>query len=431
MDSPSPRLILAAYTHFGAQGLKGTGMYHIVKEAWRRGWVEKVIAVSKNRCRYDFDLDLVETLPGESRLIYGLHHIKGHVWQAFPSRWLSEMIFDRYAASRLTASGDILIATPGLVRTARKAKALGYTTFLYGGHSDPGYLLQQIQLERKTFGLESRKQNRSRSWEMARFASHIDVSDYIIAISEFAAKTYAEYGFPSERIFIAPLGVDLNRFSATSPPADSDFTYLFMAHASGSTGILKGLPYLLQAWAEMSLQDARLIICGNIGREVQQLIATYKKTLRNVEFTGNVSNPAEYYKRASVFVFPSLAEGFGKVVLEAMASGRPVITTCIPKPVVRDGIDGFYISARDVQDLKDKMLYFYQHRDEVTRMGRNASQQARRFSWDRFSIQVAEIVGEVSARAYCRTRAPLPAQSQIPCTPSSEHQMPPVKQAGH
>jgi glycosyltransferase involved in cell wall biosynthesis len=141
-------------------------------------------------------------------------------------------------------------------------------------------------------------------------------------------------------------------------------------------------------------------VCGNIGREVENVIAKYKYKLSNVKFTGNVSDPAEYYKKASVFIFPSIAEGFGKVVLEAMASGRPVITTPIPKPAVRDGIDGFYIRSRDVEALKDKMLYFYEHRDEIARMGHNASEQACHFSWDRFSAQVADIVGEVNARVH-------------------------------
>jgi glycosyltransferase involved in cell wall biosynthesis len=395
----SPSVILAAYTHFGAKGLKGVGMYHIVKEAWKRGWVEKVIAVSKNHCQYDFDLDLVDTFPGESRLIYGLGQVKEKLWRNFPARWLSELLFDRYAASRLTGRGKILIATPGMARTAARAKSFGYTTFLYGGHSDPAFLLEQIHIERSVFGLTKERQNRGRAWEMARFAAHIDASDYILAISEFAAETYVRHGFPAEQIFVVPLGVDLDRFPRT-PPTNGALTYLFMAHASGSTGILKGLPYLLQAWEEMSLQNARLLICGHIGQEVEDLIRRYRARSNNVEFAGSVSDPAKYYQKASVLVFPSLAEGFGKVVLEAMASGRPVITTSIPKPVVRDGVDGFYISPRDVQDLKEKMLYFHKHPEEIERMGSNASEQARRFSWDRFSLQIADIVAGIAAGSY-------------------------------
>ncbi|MGH8006804.1 MAG: hypothetical protein ACREQ3_07320, partial [Candidatus Binatia bacterium] len=131
MATHTASLIFAAYTHFGAGGLRGTGMYHLVREAWKRGYVRKVIAVSKKRCRYEFDLGLVDTLPGESRIINGLNQVRNKAWRAFPSRWLGEMIFDRYAASRLTGPGDVLITTPGMLSTAKKAKALGYKTFLY------------------------------------------------------------------------------------------------------------------------------------------------------------------------------------------------------------------------------------------------------------------------------------------------------------
>ena len=387
------RLTLAAYTRFGARGLKGIEMYYLVKGLWENGRLEKVIAVSKKDCRYEFDLDLVETLPGQSRLISALGQIKKKVWKAFPSAWLSEMIFDSYAARRLPERGGNLVLTPGLIRTAQKAKALGYTTFLYGATPDPRYLAAQVRTEQKAFGLQAAGEDVNRARQMARFAAHVAVSDYIIAVSEFAKETYVQYGFAAERIFVAPLGVDLQRFRTTPVPIQEPcFTYLLMAHVSGTTGILKGLPYLLQAWSELSLKNSKLQVCGEMGPEAKKLISDYAGRLKNVEFTGYVSNPEEYYRKSAVFVLPSLAEGLPRVVLEAMACGRPVITTPILKPVRRDGIDGVYIPMRDVHALKQKMLYFYNHREEVARMGANAGERARLFTWERFSRQIAHIL---------------------------------------
>jgi glycosyltransferase involved in cell wall biosynthesis len=390
------RLVLAAYTHFGARGLKGTEMYYLVREAWRKDYVRQVIAVSKSRCQYEFDLQLVDTLPGESRVISLLGKIRAR-WKGFPSRWLGETLFDRYAASKLTGSGGLLVTTPRLVQTTHAAKVLGYKTLLYSGTPNPRYLLEQIRTEQDTFGLKGAGENRSRSWEMARFTEHVERSDYIIAISDFAKDTYVQYGFPSDRIFVAPLGVDLQRFRTTPLPANGCFTYLLVAHADGDTGIVKGLPYLLRAWSELGLENAHLCVCGRIGQEVQEQIRQYQGTLRSVEFAGPVSNPEVYYQKASVFVFPSIAEGFGKVVLEAMACGRPVITTPVPSPVIREGVDGFYIPARDVEALKARMLYCYNHRDQIAQMGIAASEQAHRFTWERFSKQIADIVKEVAA----------------------------------
>jgi glycosyltransferase involved in cell wall biosynthesis len=394
----SAGLTLAAYTHFGARGLKGIGMYHLVREAWRRGYLHRVIAVSKNRCQYEFDLNLVETLPGESRIITGLGKIQGKVWRGFPSRWLGELIFDRYAASRLAGSGGLLFLTPGMVQTARRGKALGYRIFLYGGDPHPKCILEQIQIEKDTFGLKGLGEDRSRSWRMARFTAQLERVDYIVTISEFAKETYVKHGFPKERVFVVPLGVDVERFRAAPPPSGGDFTYLFVGHVNEAIGLLKGLQYLLQAWSELGPKKAKLLVCGKMGEEAQELIRGYQGKLGNVEFTGHVSHPEEYYQKASVLVFPPVAEGFGKVVLEAMASGRPVIATPIPRPIIREGIDGFYIPPRDVEALKDKMLYFYEHREAVGRMGDSARERAQSFSWDRFSRQIANILEEIPAR---------------------------------
>lgn len=397
MSPSSPRLVLAAFTHFGAMGLKGNGMYYLVWEAWRRQYLQKAIVVSKKSCRYEFDLRLVNTLPGESRLISLFSEIKQRVWKEFPSRWLGEIIFDHYAASQLPRVGGVLVTTPRLVQTVRKAKTLGYTTLLYGGAPHPQLFLEQIQRENEALGLQKARQRGAHAWEMSRFATHVASSDYIIAVSEFAKESYAQRGFPSERIFVTPLGVNVRQFRATPVPESLPFTYLFVAQVDGATGILKGLHYLLQAWDELSLPNARLLVCGRMGHEVQTLMHRYAGNLRGVEFVGFVSNIEDYYRQASVFVFPTLAEGLAKVVLEAMASGRPVITTPVLKPVVREGLDGFYVPLRDVTALKERMLYFHQHRNELGRMGKNAAEQAQRFTWERFSRQIADIVATVAA----------------------------------
>lgn len=391
-------LTLAAYTHFGARGLKGVETYHIVNEAWKRGILRRVIAVSKKRCQFDFDLALIGTLPGESRIISGLLRVKDRLWEAFPSRFLGETIFDRYASSMLSKPGGILITTPGMIHTARKAKALGYTTVFYGGIPDPRCLSEHIQAEKDALGLKAIGPNRERSWVMSRVAAHVGISDYIIAISEFAKESYAQHGFPEDRIFVAHLGVELERFSTTDPPSDGWLTYLFVGHVNETTGPIKGLQYLLKAWSELDFKKARLVVCGKMGEEAKELIKRYDGTLKNVDFTGYVPDPAAYFQTASVLVFPSVVEGFGKVVLEAMASGRPVIATPIPRPIIREGIDGFYIRPRSVQDIKERMRYFYDHPSEVVRMGANASEQAQKFTWERFSQQIADIVEEISAQ---------------------------------
>jgi glycosyltransferase involved in cell wall biosynthesis len=381
---------LAAYTDFGAWGLRGVGMYHLVRDAWRRGLLREVIAVSGRRCQYEFDRGLIRTLPGESRLISALAQVR-RAWRGFPARWLGETIFDHYAASRLAPGGGTLVASAGMVRTARRARVLGYRTVLYAGHAHPRYLLREIRAEQRRLGLRRGAEDLARRLALARFAAHVDASDHVLAVSEFVRATFVEFGYPGERIFVTPLGVDLARFEPTPPPP-APLTYLFVGHVDGSTGILKGLHDLLEAWTRLALPDGRLVVCGKLGGEARRVIGRYDGALRDVALLGPVSHPKRYYREASVFVLPTIAEGMPKVVIEAMASGRPVIVSEVPRPVVREGVDGFYVGARDPDGLAARMRYFHRHPGEVARMGQNARRRAEEFGWDRFSRQIADIL---------------------------------------
>jgi len=81
-----------------------------------------------------------------------------------------------------------------------------------------------------------------------------------------------------------------------------------------------------------------------------------------------------------------------------MASGLPVIVTPPAAEAVRDGKDGFVIPTGDVEALKNKIMYFYDNRDEIERMGRNARQQAERYTWDAYSLRTVKILEDIWER---------------------------------
>jgi glycosyltransferase involved in cell wall biosynthesis len=102
------------------------------------------------------------------------------------------------------------------------------------------------------------------------------------------------------------------------------------------------------------------------------------------------------YRSADVFVFPSLLEGMPLVVLEAMASGLPVITTPNgPGDLVRDGVDGFVVPIRDVDAIVEKLEYLRAHPEERLRMGQNARERAKMFTWEHYRTKVADFIGSL------------------------------------
>jgi len=89
---------------------------------------------------------------------------------------------------------------------------------------------------------------------------------------------------------------------------------------------------------------------------------------------------------SEVFVFPSYFEGFALVLLEAMASGLPVITTTATAgpDITTPGEDGWVIEPGKLDALIEAMRFCLENRDRVTEMGANARRTAERFSWDAY-----------------------------------------------
>jgi len=213
--------------------------------------------------------------------------------------------------------------------------------------------------------------------QFERMSALVEQFDYIIAISDFVKFSYVGEGFPAERVFVAYTDINL-------PPApeqtheDDTFRALYLSY----TNSRKGLPYLLDAWGELKLPNAELVLVGKYSGDVPEKLKQYCDSIikrdPSITWAGSTDTPAWYYRGASVFVFPSLTEGNPKVVMEAMAHGLPVITTVNAQSIVEDGKSGFVVPIRDAQALAEKIRYLYHNRNVRERMGKEARKTMER-----------------------------------------------------
>jgi len=233
--------------------------------------------------------------------------------------------------------------------------------------------------------------------ERLRIANNVVNSlDYIIAISDFVKKTYVENDFPIEKIFVANPDIDLDKFHTKKIERSKKFNVVFPA---SSTGILKGLQYLVEAWQYIDIPHKKMIVLGERRgwpKEMEKMISNQISKDQTIDEIGHVNNPEDYFREADVVVYPSLTEGFGRASLEAMACGTPVIVTENAKGIVENGKTGFVLTIRDVEGIKEKLEYLYHRRDKAREMGKRAAQAAREKK--SFGQAVYEIYQEICKR---------------------------------
>jgi alpha-maltose-1-phosphate synthase len=215
----------------------------------------------------------------------------------------------------------------------------------------------------------------------------------IVVASSFTKRTLVENGVPENKIVLNPYGVDLNKFSIQPPEIRGrPFRFLFV----GLVCARKGIPILLQAWQRLKRSDAELWIVGPL----TPTAAAKCRSGGNVKVLGKQphASVASIMSQSDVFVFPSYFEGFGLVLLEAMAAGLPVLTTTATAApdIVTEGRDGFIIRPGDVDALVNKMNFCLSNRDLLAEMGARARATAETFSWDAYGDRWDDILKEIN-----------------------------------
>jgi glycosyltransferase involved in cell wall biosynthesis len=219
---------------------------------------------------------------------------------------------------------------------------------------------------------------------------------HILVASSFTRETLVENGTPRSSISVIPYGVDSTRFtpdaSRRSVPG-SKLELLFV----GRINQRKGIKYLLEALRLLNSSEVHLTVCGRVvdGLEL------FRAFEGQVEVRPSVS-AAELvaaYQSADMFVFPSVAEGFGQVLLESLACGLPVLSTTrtAAPDLIEEGKQGFVVEARRPDLIADRIDWALTHRNEVVEMGLQARLQAEQFTWQRFRTGIVRAVEEFMA----------------------------------
>ena len=219
--------------------------------------------------------------------------------------------------------------------------------------------------------------------ERSRFIEEYELADLLLVLSETAAQTFRVQGFPKEKLFYLPRGVDVERFKPGKRPAK------FRAIFSGALIQRKGVHHLLEAWDRLKLSDAELWLVGAVHEEAKPFLRKFWRD--NIRVVGFVRDPENYLNQGTVHVFPSQWEGSAKVTYEAAACALPQITTREAGDVVRDGVEGILVKPGDVDAIAAAIEKLYRDPALVEQMGQAARKRmVENFTWDHFRTRLLD-----------------------------------------
>ncbi|GAB3512724.1 hypothetical protein GCM10027341_53810 [Spirosoma knui] len=219
-------------------------------------------------------------------------------------------------------------------------------------------------------------------------------ADLILCPSEFVKSSFIQQGFAPDKILKVNFGIPLFRNSTEiNKKGDSTFRILYV----GQLHYRKGLRYAIEAFKKLRHPNKEFVIVGPktriTGLENVQMP-------ENVIFTGPLKGDLlEYqYKRASVFILPSIEEGLALVQGEALSYGLPLVTTTNSggNDLIDDGIEGFIVKPFDPDLILEKLQILADSPHILESMSYQASKTAQ--TLDNWDVAVEKLRLQLSAK---------------------------------
>ena len=206
------------------------------------------------------------------------------------------------------------------------------------------------------------------------------------------------YALPVKKVHIlGGIGLDLKEYCYSPAPVEP-VNFLFIGRLLKEKGIFEFINAI--RIVKNKYPDTKFTILG--GLDTQNMGALSKSQLDELiaeglfEYPGHVSNVKDWIANSSVFVLPSYREGVPRSTQEAMAIGRPVITTDVPgcRETVVDGLNGFLVPKWDPKALAEKMCYFIENPEQINIMGLEGYRIAQEnFDVSKVNKKLFEIMG--------------------------------------
>lgn len=320
--------------------------------------------------------------------------IRGGKLPKGPRRMLERFIpwsLDLFAAATMPECDALIALSQSGLRAGKRIHRRGGIYVCDRGSSHISYQDQILREEFRRWGDEFRGVD---PWVIAREEAEYHEANIVTVPSSFALRSFTENGVPAAKLRRVPYGADLSKFSPAGQPPMESFDILF----AGQVSFRKGIPDLLEAFRHLKHPQKRLRIAGILQPELQRYL-NHTPPPANVEFLGHVPHHElkHVMSTSHVMVLPSVEDGFGLVMAQAMACGCPVIASINTgaEDLFTDGIEGFIIPIRAPALIAEKLQLLADAPHQRYQMGEAGLARVRQIGgWNAYGDEMIRILAE-------------------------------------
>ena len=283
---------------------------------------------------------------------------------------------------RLRDQIDVIHAWPlGSLHTIRMAKKLGIPVALERCNAHTRFAYEVVEKECARIGvpLPPNHEHAFNPDILRLEEAEYNETDGLLCPSDFTAKTFADYGYPKEKLVRFIYGVDEKMFFADPAPRPvrPGLKMIFV----GVCAVRKGLHFALEAWLQSeACKDGQFLIAGDF-------IPAYREKLApmlahpSVQALGHRRDVPALMRDCDLFVLPSIEEGFGLVCTEAMASGCVPLVSDACTDVCRHQVNSLVHQVGDVAAITSQLNLLHRDRAVVDRLRRQGLADLPTYTW--------------------------------------------------
>ena len=327
--------------------------FHLARQMERKGLLETIWTGYPRFALKDeqgIPQEKIKTFPWMQGTFMASTKIGLHKWGWYTKHWSwhAQETLDKHVASKIDHPGVLIALSGSGLRAGIKIQQLGGKYICDRGSTHLRFQRDILVEEYKRWGFTFDDVDERM---LVKEEAEYQQADRVTIPSEFSRNSFIQMGVSPDKIIKIPYGARLDRFKKEGDPDKEKFSILWV----GGVNLRKGFMYALHAFQKFTHPKKEFNVIGAVSSEIAQLIK--HENLDKINFLGTVPNYelSKYYSRSHVFILPSIEDGFGMVMGEALACGCPVIATTNTgaRDLLPEQKEGLIIEIRSPQAILD------------------------------------------------------------------------------